>query len=183
MDLTPILSALGIYRLLPLRLLGIRRVKERAVRWQYNSLEKTLGEPPFVRGLLGTRGIGKSQHFLDSGLAYSRAKHRARMMVLYYLAEHENRLVVGTTNKTESMTGFLVKWGDSAADIDPILPLYKTQVRQMAAYLGVSEAIIHKAPSPDLLPGLVDEVALGISYETLDLILERLEQGRGSSPG
>ena len=100
-------------------------------------------------------------------------------MVLYYLAEHENRLVVGTTNKTESMTGFLVKWGDSAADIDPILPLYKTQVRQMAAYLGVSEAIIHKAPSPDLLPGLVDEVALGISYETLDLILERLEQGRG----
>jgi NAD+ synthase len=176
-DVTPILSALGVYRLLPLRLLALRRVKEAAVRWQYRSLQTALGEPPFVRGLLGTRGLGRSQRFLDSGLAYARAKHRARMMVLYCVAEQENLLVVGTTNKTESLTGFVVKWGDSAVDIEPILALYKTQVRRLAAYLGVSQDIIHKAPSPDLLPGLVDETALSLGYEKLDLVLERLEQG------
>jgi NAD+ synthase len=180
-DLTPILSALGIYGLLPLRLLGIRRVKESAVKWQYHSLQEALGQSPFVRGLLGTRGLGRNQRFLDSGFAYARAKHRARMMVLYYLAEQENRLVAGTTNKSESMTGFAVKWGDNVADVEPIRPLYKTQVRQLAVYLGVTEDVIRKAPSPDLLPGLVDETTLGIGYETLDLILEGLE--RGWDPG
>jgi NAD+ synthase len=176
-DLSPILSALGIYRLIPLRLLGARRMKESAVRWQYRSLQERLGEPPFSRGLLGTRGLGDGKRFLDSGLAYARAKHRARLMVLYFLAEQENLLVVGTTNKSEAMTGFTVKWGDNVADIEPIRPLYKTQVRRLAAYLGVTEDVIRKAPSPDLLPGLGDETALGMSYEELDLILEGLEQG------
>lgn len=96
---------------------------------------------------------------------------------MYYVAEQENRLVVGTTNRSEALTGFVAKWGDAAADIEPILPLYKTQVRQLAAYLGVPDEIIRKAPSPDVLPGIVDEAALGIDYETLDRILDGLEAG------
>jgi NAD+ synthase len=176
-DLTPILSALGIYGLLPLRLLGVRRLRERVVEWQRHAIEESLGEPVFARGLLGTRGVGKNKRLIDSGYAYIRAKHRARLMVLYYLAEQENRLVVGTTNKSEAMTGFTVKWGDNVADVEPILPLYKTQVRRLAAYLGVTEDVIRKAPSPDLLPGILDEPALGMSYETLDRILEGLELG------
>ena len=97
--------------------------------------------------------------------------------MLYFVADLENRLVVGTTNKSEAMSGFVVKWGDNVADIEPILPLYKTQVRQMASYVGVSQEIIDKAPSPDLLPGIVDEFALEIDYETMDKILWGLEQG------
>jgi len=63
------------------------------------------------------------------------------------------------------------------ADVEPILPLYKTQVRQLAAHLGVSPVIIEKAPIPDLLPGIVDELALGLDYATLDPILCGLERG------
>lgn len=176
-DLTPMLKALGVYRLLHLDVLMARGVKETVVQWQHRSHTDAAGETPFRSGILGTRGLGKEKETIDKGLAYARVKPRARMLVLYYVAEQENRLVVGTTNRSEAMTGFVAKWGDSAADIEPILPLYKTQVRQLAAYLGVPDEIIRKAPSPDVLPGIVDEAALGIDYETLDRILDGLERG------
>jgi len=176
-DLTPILKPVGIYEMLPLKMLGTRGIKESVVKWQHRSRTKALGETPFRRALLGTRGLGKEQRVLDAGHAYARVKHRARMLVLYYVADLENRLVVGTTNRSEAMTGFVVKWGDNVADIEPILPLYKTQVRRLATFLDVPEEIIRKAPTPDLLPGIVDEMAMGIDYETLDRILEGLDQG------
>jgi len=180
-DLAPILKPVGIYDLIPLRLLGTRRIKESVVKRQLRSQTEAIGEPPFRRALLGTRGLGKGKRVIDSGHAYARVKHRARMLMLYYIAEQENRLVVGTTNRSESMTGFVVKWGDNVADIEPILPLYKTQVRRLAAYLGVGDDIIRKAPTPDLLPGIDDEAALGIDYETLDRILEQLETRRDAA--
>ena len=147
------------------------------MKWQHRSRTEAIGETPFRRALLGTRGLGKEQRVIDTGHAYARVKHRARMLVLYYFAELENRLVVGTTNRSEAMTGFVVKWGDNVADIEPILPLYKTQVRRLATFLDVPEEIIRKAPTPDLLPGIVDEMAMGIDYETLDRILEGLDKG------
>jgi NAD+ synthase len=176
-DLTPALKALGVYDLLHLDALPGRKVKEGIVAWQNRRHTGEGGETPFRSGMLGTRGLGKDQRFVDRGLAYSRVKPRLRMTVLYYVAERENRLVAGTTNRSEYMTGFFVKWGDGASDIEPILPLYKTQVRQLAAYLGVPDAIIRKVPSPDVLPGIVDEDALGIDYATLDGILDGLERG------
>jgi len=179
-DLTPILAPVGVYGALPLGVLGARRGKGSAVRWQHRRSTAAAGETPFRQGLLGTRGLGKGKGVVDAGLAYARAKHRARLLVLYYFAELENRLVAGTTNRSEAMTGFVVKWGDNVADIEPILPLYKTQVRQLAAYLGVPDDIIRKAPTPDLLPGIDDEMALGIDYETLDRILEGLDRGWGA---
>ena len=176
-DLTPILSAIGIYKQLPLQYLGTRRIKETVVRQQHQQQIEKLGEMPFLAGLLGTRDIEKGQRIIDAGNAYARVKHRMRMVVLYYYAELENLLVIGTTNKSEAMTGFVVKWGDNVADIEPILPLYKTQVFQLATFLGVSQEIIDKAPSPDLMPGIVDELALGIDYATLDKILWGINQG------
>ena len=71
--------------------------------------------------------------------------------------------------------GFFVKYGDSAADIMPLQLLYKTQVRQLARFIKVPDVIISKPPSPDLIPGLEDEFAIGISYEKLDLVLAGLE--------
>lgn len=176
-NLTPILTAIGIYKLIPLRFLGVRGIKEAVVKEQHRRQAAAIGELPFRAGLLGTRELGTQKELINAGNAYARVKHRIRLVILYYYADLENRLVVGTTNKSEAMTGFVVKWGDNVADIEPILPLYKTQVRQLAAYLGVPREIIEKAPSPDLLPGIVDEVALGIDYETLDKILWGLEQG------
>lgn len=176
-NLTPLLSALGIYHLNPLRILGRWTFREKVVKAEYQRQAEILQETPFRAGLQGTRHIGKTKAVIDAGNAYARAKHRARMLALYFFADLENRLVLGTTNKSEAMTGFVVKWGDNVADIEPLLPLYKTQVRQLALYLGVPHEIMDKPPSPDLIPGIVDELALGIDYETLDKILWGLEQG------
>jgi NAD+ synthase len=176
-DLTPMLSDLGIYKLLPLRLLGVRSLKAAVVQHHHRAQAEALGEMPFRAGLLGTRDLGKDKNLIDTGNAYSRVKHRVRMTTLYYYADLENRLVLGSTDKSKASTGFVVKWGDNVADIEPLLPLYKTQVRQLARYLGVSEKIMDKAPSPDLIPGIVDGLALGMDYDTLDRILWGLDQG------
>jgi NAD+ synthase len=176
-DLSPMLSTMGIYGLTPLRLLGVRSLKAAIVQHQHRVQAEALGEMPFRAGLLGTRDLGEKKQLIDAGNAYTRVKHRMRMVTLYYYADLENLLVLGTTNKSEAMTGFVVKWGDNVADVEPLLPLYKTQVRQLARYLGVSERILDKAPSPDLIPGIVDGLALGIDYETLDKILWGVDQG------
>ena len=177
LDLTPALKALGVYDLLHLGALGPRGVKEAVVRWQHRGRSGEAGETPFRRGILGTRGLGRDQGIIDRGLAYSRVKPRLRMVAVYLAAERDNRLVLGTTNRSEALTGFVAKWGDAAADVEPILPLYKTQVRQLADHLGVPGEILRKPPSPDVLPGLGDEDALGIDFGTLDRILDGLERG------
>jgi len=102
-------------------------------------------------------------------------KARIRMVYLYYYANKLNRLVCGTSDKSETMMGYFTKWGDGAADISPIMDLYKTQVRQLALHVGVPAEIVAKPPSPGLWPSQLAEKELGIKYETLDLILFGLE--------
>ena len=179
-DLAPMLKPVGIYKLLPLQILGLRGIKASVVQHQHRLQAEALGEMPFRAGLLGTRGLGDKKKLIDAGNAYARVKHRMRMLTLYYYADLENLLVLGTTNRSEAMSGFVVKWGDNVADVEPILPLYKHQVRQLARHLGVCQKIIDKAPSPDLLPGIVDTLALGMDYDTLDRILWGLDQGWGT---
>jgi NAD+ synthase len=169
-ELTPILSDMGIYEHLPKAAFAHRGTAATAVKAGYKLYTRLTGERPLLSGLEGT-SFGP----LKRANAYYRMKHRVRMVLLYSYAEHRNLLVVGTGNKTEFLIGFLVKYGDSAADIMPLLPLYKTQVRQLAKFLNVPEKIINKAPSPDLIPGITDEFAIGITYEKLDLILAGLE--------
>jgi NAD+ synthase len=103
---------------------------------------------------------------------------RARMMVLYDHSVTWDGLVVGTGNKTETLIGYTTLWGDSASAFNPIGDLYKSQVRQVAADLGVPEAIIRKAPSADLWPGQTDESEVGFSYAEMDRILFRLVDRR-----
>ena len=98
-------------------------------------------------------------------------KARARMICVYYHANNQNRVVVGPSDKSETMMGYFTKWGDVAADISPLMDLYKTQVRQLAAHIGVPKEIVDKPSTPQLWPGQIAEEELGIKYETLDLIL------------
>jgi len=79
--------------------------------------------------------------------------------------------VVGTGNKTETLIGYTTLFGDSACAFNPIGDLYKSQVRQLSATVGVPEAIIRKAPSADLWPGQTDEAEAGFSYPQLDRLL------------
>lgn len=98
-------------------------------------------------------------------------KARTRMICAYYHANHQNYIVVGPSDKSETMMGYFTKWGDVAADISPLMDLYKTQVRQLAAHIQVPAEIIAKPSSPQLWPGQLAEAELGMKYETLDLVL------------
>ncbi len=175
--LTPLLGLLGVYWQVPLWLLPTRRLQAKMVRRYYAEYTEALGEgeTPFSAVMVGTRGLRGP--WLNQAVAYHRVKVRLRMVSLYYHAELRNLLVLGTENKTELAVGFFVKYGDAAADVAPLAPFYKTQVRALATYLGVPGEIIARPPSPDILPGLTDEQAMGVDYATLDRVLWRLERG------
>jgi NAD+ synthase len=96
---------------------------------------------------------------------------RMRMSVLYDRSVTWGGLVVGTGNKTEALIGYTTLFGDSACAFAPIGDLYKSQVRQLAAAVGVPDPIIRKAPSADLWPGQTDEAEAGFSYPLLDRLL------------
>ncbi|WP_231844841.1 NAD+ synthase [Methanocella arvoryzae] len=104
-------------------------------------------------------------------LAYANVKPRMRMIVNYFAANLDGRVVLGTGNKTELLMGYFTKYGDGGVDILPIGDLYKTQVRQMAKHLEVPAAIIEKPPSAGLWAGQTDEAEMGATYEEIDSIL------------
>jgi NAD+ synthase len=109
-------------------------------------------------------------------LCKGNVKARTRMVILYYYANKLNKIVCGSSDKSETLMGYFTKWGDGAADIAPIMDLYKTQVRKLAIHLGIPENIALKPSTPALWPNQSAENELGIKYETLDLILYGLER-------
>ena len=170
-DITPILKSLGTYSLQPPASLAPYSLKEKYAlkKWKKYGSAYELDLQ------------GSSDEDFRRGVAYYRSKHRVRMCKLYMEAERLGYTVVGTTNRTEWLTGFYVKWGDDATDVEPILHLYKTEVFELARELHVPEEITGKPPSPDLIPGVTDEMALGMKYEEIDEILMAMDEGRDLS--
>ncbi len=107
------------------------------------------------------------------------AMARLRMIVLYDQSEEHNALVIGTSNKTETLLGYGTIHGDAAWAINPIGELYKTQVRQLARTAGVDLAIVEKLPTADLWIGQTDEGEMGVTYALADRLLYLLfDQGQ-----
>lgn len=105
-------------------------------------------------------------------VAYGNLMARVRMILLYYYANLNNLLVVGTGNKSELSVGYFTKYGDGGCDILPLGDLYKTEVRKLARELVIPEKIIEKTPAAGLWEGQTDEGELGIKYEELDKVLK-----------
>jgi NAD+ synthase len=103
---------------------------------------------------------------------------RQRMIVLYDQSAAWGGLVMGTSNKTEFLLGYSTIYGDSGVALQPIADLYKAQVRQLAAALGVPQPIIAKPPSADLWEGQTDEGELGFTYNDVDQVLYLLVDER-----
>lgn len=118
--------------------------------------------------------IEKSLGFELDPVSRGNLMARTRMILLYAHANSRNYLVLGTSNKSEFLTGYFTKWGDGASDYAPLINLYKTEVWKIAKVLGVPERIINKKPSAGLWEGQSDEDELGITYRQLDEILYRL---------
>jgi NAD+ synthase len=112
-------------------------------------------------------------------VASSNFKQRSRMAMLYYHAEVKNYAVIGTPNKHEVEQGFFVKHGDSAADLMPIAHLYKTQVYQLAEFLGVPVEIIQRTPTTDTYSAeqSQEEFFFQFPYKELDLFWYGFENG------
>jgi NAD+ synthase len=103
---------------------------------------------------------------------------RMRMIVLYDISHKEKALVIGTSNRTELLLGYSTIWGDSACALNPLGDLLKTQVWQLAEYIGLPERVVKKTPSADLWQGQTDEGEMGIEYKTADRIITLLVDQR-----
>ena len=181
-DLSPVLSQIGLYDEVPAGTAADRSKIEAGVRWMSRlsrrpstfafGLDYAYGERrTFWENLVRRffwRSAGQIQAFVFT-------KVRLRMLMLYYHASLSDCLVIGTTDKSEWSIGFYDRYGDGASDITLLQHLYKTQIKELARYLGVPEEIIQKPSSGDLAAGIPNEVFIGLDYEQLDMILYGLE--------
>jgi NAD+ synthase (glutamine-hydrolysing) len=168
------------------RALGPRNVY--AIRMPYEtSSPASLEDAQLVIGALGieARTIDIT-HAVDGYLRHEpdadarrrgNVMARVRMLVLFDQSAKFVALPVGTGNKTERLLGYFTWHADDAAPVNPIGDLFKTQVWELARYLGVPERLIVKAPSADLEANQTDEADLGISYVRADAILSRMLLG------
>jgi len=185
-DITPILESIGTYRM---RDAVVKKIMGDVPEGSVMSLVQP-------KGLLETGSLGiyriklttpggevREKRLNREGLrgiiSSTNTKQRTRMMMLYLEAEKRGSLVGGTTNRTETLLGFFVKYGDGGVDIEPLSHLYKTQVYEIARYLEVPKAIIERAPSPDTFPDTVtdEDFYFRMDYPTLDRILLAWELG------
>jgi|FaiFalFF_MnMetaG_3_1042247.scaffolds.fasta_scaffold00184_21 NAD+ synthase len=122
--------------------------------------------------------LNKVSEFIPKGIIGSYKKvadgnliARIRMCILYYYANVNDALVLGTSDRSELLIGYYTKYGDGAADLLPIAMLYKSQVRALARYLMLDKDIIEKRSSPMLWQDHYAEQELGMSYDEIDSIL------------
>ncbi|GMA70374.1 hypothetical protein GCM10025879_16200 [Leuconostoc litchii] len=102
-------------------------------------------------------------------------KPKMRMIAQYAVAREHNSAVIGTDHASEAIAGFFTKYGDGGTDINPLWRLNKRQGRQMLSTLKAPKHLYDKTPTADLEddhPQLPDEVALGVTYDTIDDYLE-----------
>ena len=183
-DITPVLLQVGIYESVPASVAGNRSLLEAGIRWIVRLTRRAsaycwamgvyYNQNP---GLLGRLVRNCFPRVVGSIFTFALTKPRVRMVMLYHAAAMHNALVVGTLDRSEWTMGFYEPHGDGASDIQLLVHLYKTQIRELARYLGVPEEIVAKPPSGDLAAGLPNEALLGLSYEKLDGVLYGLNHG------
>ena len=101
-------------------------------------------------------------------MALTNIAPRLRMTTLYAIGAAENRLVVGTGNRSETYMGYFTKWGDGASDFNPIADLCATEVFAFLRFLNAPASIVEKAPSAGLFEGQTDEAEMGVTYAAID---------------
>ncbi|GAB7094150.1 NAD+ synthase [Halolamina litorea] len=108
---------------------------------------------------------------VEDTTAAGNVRVRTRGVLNYYVANTENRIVLGTGNRSEAMTGYFTKYGDQAVDCNPIGDLYKQQVRQLAAHVGVPHELVMQTPTAEMWEDQTDEEEMGLNYDHLDAVL------------
>ncbi len=176
-DITPILDSFGVYS-----------NREKIVRDRFPNFNSNCKYRVVVPPNLNSVGIPyleilddqdeqhkikiSSSDFLSLTAATS-IKHRVRMTLLYYYGEKNNLSVVGTTNKSEYLQGYFVKYGDGGSDIEPLVNLYKSQIYQIGSFFNVHKDIMTSDASPDVWSYRTtdEEFFYTVPYDVVDLIL------------
>ena len=119
----------------------------------------------------------------DSFMSLANTRARLRMTTLYYFAALDKLLVAGTGNKVEDFgIGFYTKYGDGGVDLSPIADLLKTEVYEIAKYLGINQEIIDAAPTDGLWgDNRTDEDQIGASYPELEWAMKMMDEGKTPS--
>ncbi len=107
----------------------------------------------------------------DDRTALGNVRVRTRAVLNYFVANAEDRVVLGTGNRSEALAGYYTKYGDQAVDCNPIGNLYKSRVRQLARHLGVPEDLVERTPTAGMWEGQTDEEEMGLGYDELDGVL------------
>jgi NAD+ synthase len=175
-DVTPMLANLGAYRAKPYGMVPCKRLRHWLTkRFQPHYLE-TMRSVTRAGSVIGTRGL--RDPWLNKAIAYHRALSRQQMVALYYHAELENFLVLGSSDRTDRSLGLFVKYGEDATDLAPLRSLFKTQVKQVANFLGMPAEMVNRSGLSDDVFG---EEGIGLLDQDIDRILLRLERGQESA--
>lgn len=187
-DITSILESFGVYK-----------IKEQIVKEKFpdfnNNCKYRIAVPSKFSNSIGIPFLeildneNKKHQFKISSsefltlTAASSIKHRVRMTMLYYYAEKNNFCVVGTTNKSEFLQGYFVKYGDGGTDIEPLTNLYKSQIYQIGQFLDIPNEILDNEPSPDIWSFSTsdEEFFFSVPYHIVDLILYARENNMSNS--
>ncbi|MCC3144242.1 NAD(+) synthase [Halanaerobium sp. Z-7514] len=150
---------------------AVEHAESFAIEYKIIDLENTYQE--FINNLSSTNSAESIQSIKNTDerrlkLALANIKPRLRMSYLYFYANLNNYLVVGTDNRSELKLGYFTKYGDGGIDLAPLANLTKSEVRKTAAELNISDKIINKDPSAGLWEEQKDETELGMSYEEID---------------
>lgn len=137
-------------------------------------LAKRLGVKTYKKELSSLVGEFSKTAWGQNKISKYNTIARIRAVLLYNYANSKDCLVAGTGNRTELTLGYFTKYGDGAADFLPIGSLWKKQVYSLAHYNKLPSEVLAKTPSAELWKGQTDEEEIGLSYSTIDDILEKL---------
>jgi len=161
-------KVLGLF--LPSAISNLKDGKDAALLCARLGMEhRVVSIEPMLEGFRNMAGYTESRYLTGNIMA------RIRMAVVYFHANLDHRLVCGTSNRSEYMLGYCTKFGDNAADVQPLLHLYKDEVYEAARELKIPDPILKKAPSAGLWEGQSDEREIGLSYAEIDTSLRALE--------
>ena len=184
-SIAPAMRMRGLYATPGMRVTGASRLVNRGLHALYHLIS---GETALLSSLKAGSQAEQAGIPRKTGLrgliqqpeAGMNARHRYRRKVLEMQAAEKNLLLLGAATRSEWMVGWFVQGGVDDLPLQPLLGLYKTQVRQLAHHLALPTCVLQNPPSPDMLPGITDEFAIGLSYADLDLSLDHIQGGLGS---
>ncbi len=174
LSLTLVTKALGAQNIIPVMLpYGDQDLSDGEAVLKFNQIPQENWQVIDIKPTVDTAAQAAKIEMNDK-VRLGNIMARTRMMIIYDLAKKNDALVCGTENKSEKYLGYFTRFGDEASDIEPIVHLYKTQVRQLSEFLDLPTQIQTKQPTADLWEGQTDEQELGFSYEIADRVLMQL---------